>query len=219
MTKMPTMRILRAASFRTASFARRSIGTAILFAAILIPQVNGANELTLNVEAGSATARPGDLISITLDVAGLTSPINGIQAFLHYDPSVLRLVDSVGTVDAGGEWTSITEDRGGGDFLQLLVMLGSDILIDHATATLTFEAIAVGTTRVTFLEDALPLQTKLTASAGAAAIPPNKSNSGEIMVFGTDVPTISDWGLVTMALALTTMATLVLRRNSVVRER
>ncbi len=185
----------------------------MLLVSLAVVPANGAHELALRVANGSTMVRLGDVLTVTLDVAGLTVPINGIQAFVHYDPNVLRLVEVLGNDSVGTGWTAFTEDRGGGDFLQLLVMLGGETAIDHSAATLTFETIAVGSTTVTFLADNPPLRVKLTVAADASPILPVTSASEEIVVAAADIPTVSQWGLATMALLLITMGSLVLRKN------
>lgn len=192
---------------------RWSVGVAMFLVALAVTPARGAGQLSLQVASGSTMARLGDVITVTLDVAGLTAPINGIQAFVHYDPSVLRLVDVVGNESVGTGWMAITEDRGSGDFLQLLVMLGGETAIDHSAATLTFEAIALGSTSITFLVDVPPLRAKLTAAADASPILPVTVSSEQIVIGAVDIPTVSEWGLATMALLLMTMGSLVVRKN------
>lgn len=176
------------------------------------PPANAFNELALNVGSGSSFVRLGDFITVTLDVADLSVPINGIQAFLHYDRDMMRLVSALGNSSVETGWTSITEDLEGGGLLQLLVMFGGATSIDHTAATLTFEAIALGSTRVSFLADAPPLRTKMTVAADASPILPLSLDSGEIVIVAAEVPTVSLWGLATMAILLTTIGSLVLRR-------
>lgn len=190
-----------------------TVGVAMFLALVAVAPAHGAGALSLHVAPGSSMARLGDVITVTLDVAGLAAPINGIQAFVHYDPSVLRLVDVVGNGNVGTGWMAITEDRGNGDFLQLLVMLGGEMAIDHSAATLTFEAIALGSTSVTFLADVPPLHAKLTVAADASPILPVTLASEQIVIGAADIPTVSEWGVATMALLLMTMGSLVLRKK------
>lgn len=199
-------------ALRKALLPRKLIQAVILLVMLAVSPANGAIELALNVSAGSASAQIGDLVTVTLDVAGLTVPINGIQAFVHYDENILRLVDVQGNDSVGAGWTAFTEDRGGGDLIELLVMFGGQTAINHSAATMTFEAIAIGSTSVIFLPDDPPLRVKLTVASDASPILPITIASTEIMVSAADVPTVSQWGITTMALLLMTMGSLILRK-------
>lgn len=192
---------------------RRSVWATCLVVSLATPSANASNELALHVGSGSSFVRLGDPITVTLDVADLSVPINGIQAFLHYDRDMMRLVSALGNSSVETGWTGITEDLEGGGLLQLLVMFGGATSIDHTAATLTFEAIALGSTRVSFLADDPPLRTKVTAAADASPILPLRWDSEEIVIVATEIPTVSLWGLATMALLLTTIGSLVMRRN------
>ncbi len=51
---------------------------------------SAADDLVLNVPVASQSVQPGDLLAVTLDVAALFEPINGVQALLQYLRSPAR---------------------------------------------------------------------------------------------------------------------------------
>ena len=55
------------------------------------------DDLSLNVAAGSENVQPGDTVTVTLDIANLSVPINGVQVRLNYDTTVMTLIDVLPT--------------------------------------------------------------------------------------------------------------------------
>ncbi len=89
--------------------------------------------LDLNVAAGSESVAPGDPITLTLDVSNLTSPINGAQALIHFDNSVLTLIGI--TPNGGQGWADFRESETGGDITYIVSIFSSDVQADHTIAT------------------------------------------------------------------------------------
>ena len=72
------------------------------------------DDLSLNVESGSECVEATDTVTVTLDVANLSAAINGVQVRLHYDNTLLTLVDIV-PIDLGFSepdegWVEIASD-------------------------------------------------------------------------------------------------------------
>ena len=59
--------------------------------------VVGIDNIILNVASGSENVEPGDTVTVTLEVANLSEAINGLQVLLHYDDTILTLIDIVPT--------------------------------------------------------------------------------------------------------------------------
>ncbi|MFQ5461080.1 MAG: cohesin domain-containing protein [Phycisphaerae bacterium] len=143
------------------------------------------NDLTLNVAAGSQSVAVGDTVTVTLDVANLSAPINGVQAFMHFDTTILQLNSIIPNSTIGGiGWTEAVDVDVAGDIDYVVVMnsAGAATQADHAVATLTFTALAAGTTAISFRADAAPVLTKLTVAADNTTLLPTKADSGAITV-------------------------------------
>ena len=137
--------------------------------------------LDLNVAAGSESVKPGDVVTVTLEVSNLTSAINGAQALISYDASVLSidLLTDI-TTNAGSGWEEFfSEEDVAGDITYIAsYTFGGSTSADATIATLTFDVIAEGTTNITFW-DASPLVTKLTR-LNSTTLLPCRGVSGDI---------------------------------------
>ncbi|MCH7592158.1 MAG: hypothetical protein IH989_05200 [Planctomycetes bacterium] len=135
--------------------------------------------LDLNVAAGSEFVAPGDVVTVRLDVSNLTSAINGAQALIHYDDSILTLTGV--TTNSGPDWGEgfpLTDVAG--DITYTANIFGGSTSVDGTIATLTFLAIAEGTTNITFWE-APPLVSKLTRFPDSTTLLPCLGASGNIV--------------------------------------
>ncbi|MCK4658282.1 MAG: hypothetical protein KAV82_02065, partial [Phycisphaerae bacterium] len=146
-------------------------------------------DLTLNVAAGSECVDTDDTITVTLDVACLPEGINGVQALIHYDTSLMTLVG----ITPESPWQEIVGQDVGGDILWVAYAPGLSTATDGIVATLVFDPIAEGATNVTFQADDPPFHTKLTRSADSTTILPDKADSGTISIDNT-VATASNNG-------------------------
>lgn len=144
------------------------------------------DDLSLNVAVGSQSVQPGDIVTVTLDVANLSLPINGVQILINYDNSVLSLIDIVPTdliLPAPDEgWAEVYRADNAGDIDYAVVINGDSSQADQTVATLTFMVIDETTpdTAVTFRPDADPIFTKLTALDNSRILP-NLFDSGSIV--------------------------------------
>ncbi|MCK4658281.1 MAG: hypothetical protein KAV82_02060, partial [Phycisphaerae bacterium] len=146
-------------------------------------------DLTLNVATGSECVDTDDTITVTLDVACLPEGVNGVQALIHYDTSLMTLVDII----AESSWEEIVEQDADGDIIWAAYIPGSSTATGGVVATLVFDPIAEGATNVTFQPDDPPFYTKLTRSADSMTILPDKADSGVISIDDT-VATASNNG-------------------------
>ncbi|MGD2107963.1 MAG: cohesin domain-containing protein [Phycisphaerae bacterium] len=161
---------------------RRKDALAILMATTLsgliaVPAL-AVDDLSLNVAPGTECVSASDTITVTLDVANLSSAINGVQVLLEYDDTLMTLVDIVPTdlgltLPASG-WDEISQTDNAGDITWAASINGGSIGINHTIATLTFTAIADGTADVIFRPDVDPFYTKLTKASDSTTIFPTK---------------------------------------------
>ncbi len=146
-----------------------------------------SGELSLNVAPGSEHVLIGETVTVTLDVADLVEPINGVQALMQFDDSLLSLIDITPT-DLGltlpeDGWLELAETVAGGDITYSVGIFGGGETIANGTvATLTFQALANGIANFTFGPDQPPLITKLTAADDAAALIPDKVDSDNMAI-------------------------------------
>jgi hypothetical protein len=138
------------------------------------------NDLRLTM-SGAQTINPGDTVNVTLDVANLTTGINGVQALIMYDETVLSLLDIVptnlGLVAPADGWVEVFFSEVGGDVTYAVAINGEAMSSGHTVATLTFVAIGEGVTTVSFRPDSPPFLTKLTAAANNSTIIPTKTGT------------------------------------------
>ena len=66
-----------------------------LRASLAMTPTMAVDDLSLNVAPGSESVMPGDTVNVTLEVANLSTAINGVQALMHYDDSLLTLLSIV----------------------------------------------------------------------------------------------------------------------------
>ena len=135
-------------------------------------------DISLNIIAGSECVDPSDVVVVSLNISNLSAAINGAQALIHYDTTVLTL-DSIAPA---APWSEVFEDDVAGEVTYSVIIPGDSILEDHTVATLTFTAVAEGTANVTFQPDNPPFLTKLTVASDNATILPNKFGSGNVFV-------------------------------------
>lgn len=142
------------------------------------------DDLVLNVAPGSETVMPGDTLIITMDVANLTAAINGVQALMQYDVTILSLVDiaptNLGLIPPAEGWVEVAFSDNSGDITYAAVINGSSTIVDGTVATLTFSVIGEGFTNVSFRADVPPFFTKFTVAADNTTILPVKVRTGAI---------------------------------------
>ena len=157
--------------------------TALLALSAVVPAL-AVDDLSLSVTAGSESVMPGDTVMVTLDAADLSANINGVQALLHYDDTMLTLVDVVetdlGLIPPAGGWIEVVLADDMGDVDYAAVVNGDYLTGGGTIATFTFTAISEGTTTVTFRPDEDPYYTKLTVAADNSTIYPATWDSGSI---------------------------------------
>ena len=80
---------------------RRKDALAILVAtsltAVMAAPSLAVDDLSLNVTPATECVSAGQTITVTLDVASLSAAVNGVQVLLHYDNTLLTLIDVVPT--------------------------------------------------------------------------------------------------------------------------
>ncbi|MFQ5463578.1 MAG: hypothetical protein ACE5E5_13260, partial [Phycisphaerae bacterium] len=84
---------------------QKKVAVSALVAALMAaPAVAVIPDLSVSV-SGGPTFQAGDAIMVTLDVANIdpVDAINGVQALLHYDPSLVTLSSIVPTTDISGD--------------------------------------------------------------------------------------------------------------------
>ncbi|MFQ5461499.1 MAG: cohesin domain-containing protein [Phycisphaerae bacterium] len=171
-----------------------SVLLAALPAVIHVKPAMAADDLALNVVAGSESVAIGGTVTVTLDVATLSTAINGVQSFMHFDNTILQLDSIIPNSTIGGVgWTEAVDVDVAGDIDYVVVMnvAGASTAIDHRVATLTFTALAAGTTTLRFRADAPPVQTKLTAAVDNATVLPTKADSLAISVNAAAGPRVT----------------------------
>ncbi len=156
--------------------------TIVVVALFRPTQALALNDLSLHVDAGSTLVAPGATVTVTLDVAGLADPINGVQAFLHYDNTLLTLTGVVVNTTIGGVgWSTGLDTDNAGDVDFVAAMNGGSTQAAHTVATLSFTADAVGTTNIVFRTVAPPVYHKLTLVDNSAVFP-NTTDAASITI-------------------------------------
>lgn len=156
----------------------------VVMSAFMAVPALAQNDLSLQVTSGSTLVSPGATVTVTLDIAGLSSPINGVQAFLHYDNTLLTLTGvAVNTTIGVVGWSTGRDTDTAGDVDFVAAMNGGSTQLDHTIATLTFTADAVGTTSIIFRTVVAPVFHKLTLVDNSSVIP-NTTNSSAITIQG-----------------------------------
>jgi hypothetical protein len=149
----------------------------------LSASARAVDDLSLNVAPGSEVVVPGDTVTVTLDIANLSTPINGVQVLLSYNSSLLVLDDIVaedlGLAPPASGWIEVSLSDTVGSITWAAVITSGSILADHTIATLTFTVIDEGATTINFQADNPPFLTKLTAEDNTTILP-TKTNSGVI---------------------------------------
>lgn len=86
---------------------------ALVAVALCTAPVSAVDNLTLNVPLSSQSVTVGETVTVTLDVSQLLQPINGIQAFLQFDPAMLQLntITPNGTAGSLGAGWAVGEEN------------------------------------------------------------------------------------------------------------
>lgn len=173
---------------RKVTFNRVLVCTVLLG---VVAPVFAVNDLSLVVAPGSGLVQPGDTVTVTLDVANLTAALNGVQSFIHFDPTLLSYTGvTVNTTVGGVGWTVGINQVNQGDLDFLATMNGGATAVNHSVATFTFTALAEGSTDLTFRPDQLPVATKLTTFDNSV-IMPAKTDSGTGSIIIATAPRIA----------------------------
>ena len=147
--------------------------------------LKAVDDLFLNLEPGSDMVMPGDTVTVSLFVANLSSPINGVQALMNYDPSILSLVSitetNLGLLAPSEGWVRVHFSDNAGDIVYAVAINGSSIITTHAVATLTFTAISEGATSVSFNAGVDPFVNKITLATDNSTLFPTLTNTSLII--------------------------------------
>ncbi len=129
----------------------------------------------------------GEQLFLSLDMAGVHTAINGLQAFLEYDATQLSLHSVVPGDGAGSPWDSaapIYLNDTGSEVQYASVLLGSSTAQDSTVATFIFDVVPPGgneiPTYVRFATLCQQFQTKMTTVANQTIIP-GLNDSGPIV--------------------------------------
>lgn len=160
----------------------------ILLQLIAIAICSGAalanNDLTLSVPLASQSVDVNDNVTVTLNVANLLQAINGVQVFVQFDPLMLEFISITPNAAAGdlaSGWVVGQELVSGGDITYLVALIADSTMTNGLVATITFKALAVGSTQVIF--DPFPaIPTKLTGVDNATIIPDTLTDSESIVI-------------------------------------
>jgi hypothetical protein len=165
-------------------------GAVVLTASLVATPARAIDDLSLNVSAGSEAVQPGDLVYVTLDVSSLSAAINGVQALIQYDNTLLSLLTiaptDLGLIPPAEGWVEVFFADVDGNVDYAAAVNGGDVLADGTVATLVFQAVAEGTTNVSFRADADPFYTKLTVASNNTTLYPTTADSGNITSFCDD---------------------------------
>ncbi|MBX3396856.1 MAG: hypothetical protein KF841_15980 [Phycisphaerae bacterium] len=119
---------------------------------IAAPAFGATGELLLRTgsEPGAACREVGNQVFVEVQVDNLSDAINGIQASMTYDDSVIALNIAASTEEAG--WTLISLTDSGGSVLYAVIRLGGSVgpLLGTPTkvATLVFDVVDHGSTAI-----------------------------------------------------------------------
>ena len=142
------------------------------------------DDLFLNLEPGSSVVMPGDTVTANLFVTNLSLPINGVQALMNYDPSILTLVSitetNLGLLAPAEGWVRVHLSDSAGNITYAASINGSSIITTHIVATLTFTVIDEGVTGISFNAGVAPFINKLTAAIDNSIMLPTTTDSGAI---------------------------------------
>lgn len=155
-------------------------------AGVFAAPVSAIDDLSLTVSGGAGQVAPGDTVTVTLDVANLSAAINGVQALIRYDDTLLTLVNVIptdlGLASPNAGWVEVFRSETAGDLTYAVAINGDAASLDQTVATLTFTAIAEGTTSFVFRADSDPFFTKLTLASDNSTILPGRVDSGSILI-------------------------------------
>lgn len=179
----------------------------------VVASAQAADDLRLTVAPGSELVAQGDIVRVDLSVANLTSAINGIQAFVEYDESLLSLLSVQINENVGTTWSGVIQTEPG--IIQVfIVILGGSTTMDQTVTTIQFTAIAPGVADSTFMPDNPPIVNKLTNAEDSSVIVPTLHNSDPITITASTIPTVSLWGLIAMLEMQLIAATILLRNRT-----
>ncbi|UCC30742.1 MAG: hypothetical protein JSU86_00395 [Phycisphaerales bacterium] len=144
------------------------------------------DDLSLNVAPGSESVMPGDTVNVTLEVANLSAAINGVQALMHYDDTLLTLLsivpEDLQLIPPAEGWVEVYLADTNGDVDYAIVANGGDTTAAGPVATLIFQAIGEGATTVTFRAGVDPFRNKLMLAVDNSTVFPPTTNSGAITI-------------------------------------
>jgi len=151
-------------------------------------EISGAQD-TLTLDAQDIYVQPGEQFEVNLDVSALGQPVNGCQAFLGYDDSVLN---GIGVAAGGAPWSELIysswEMVPTADELDLAVGAPDGTDADGTIAVITFEvdpSAPDGTVTIDFRPDGDDLETTMLSDLSAQPVMPQKVNSQTITIDGT----------------------------------
>ncbi len=163
----------------------RFVARAFVLATLATAPVLAQETLSLNV-VGGTTFAPGETVTVTLDVSGLTTPINSVQALIDYDATLFTYVSvtqaTTATNGSTVNWTfGQLDNLPAGQMTYVASLLGGSTTTSHAIATFTFTAIAESTptTSFTFRADGAVVKTKLVKTDNSPIFP-GKNDSAVI---------------------------------------
>ena len=136
-----------------------------------------AYRLDLIVQTGSQYVKPGDPVIITIETPCLVDDIDGVQARMSYDDSIIQLQSIITGNQAGSPWDwamEAVEWDEAGEIDWAVILPGSLNCTDEAAVvgTMLFTALTDGESPVDFRPDQVPEATKLTDCVTSAAIYP-----------------------------------------------
>ncbi len=166
------------------SFARMAAAVLAVGASLWCSPAYTANDLSLNAPTDECFD-VGDVIAVTLDLADLTEPVNGVQVVLLFEPSLLAPLE-ISPGDGGGspwddamEAAETVED---GEIVYAVVLLASSTIEDGTVATLHFVALAAGAAALGFDESGMPIVHLLTGYPRGNRIHPTTHDSGVFVI-------------------------------------
>ena len=159
----------------------------------------GTNVVWLNVQPDSIYVRPGETVTINLDVRNLDQEVSAAQAIIGYESTKL---DDLSVTVGDEDWTELLYHSWRDDLLpmpgELNMAAGVTLELEGGTtadatiAHITFTALSEGVTQVVFRPDVDDIQCTWLADTDGHEILPTKVNSQTIVIDGTKpVPTIA----------------------------
>jgi len=113
------------------------------------PAIAALSTVSISLMPASATVAPGAIVTVAITVAAGAQPVNGVDAFLNFDPAYLSVVDAVGhpvsqtALLPGAALSTIMVNRADnltGSIDYSAGLLGSAVTGDFTLATIRFQA-------------------------------------------------------------------------------